>query len=75
MRPEAGIVLSLFLVFGDFEPQCSYKIVLMNKECKKCSRYNQAGNDSDRSYGKLHRICCLVLGDCVGRQSNIINKS
>ena len=26
---EAGIVLSLFLIFGDFEPRCSDKIVLI----------------------------------------------
>ena len=31
---EAGIVLSLFLIFSDFEPRCSYKIVLIKKECK-----------------------------------------
>ena len=24
---EAGIVRSLFLIFGEFEPRCSYKIV------------------------------------------------
>ena len=29
----AGIVLSLFLIFGDFEPRCSYEIVLMKKQC------------------------------------------
>ena len=29
----AGIVLSLFLIFGDFEPRCSYEIVLIKKEC------------------------------------------
>ena len=29
---EAGIVLSLFLIFGDFEPRCSYKTVLIKKE-------------------------------------------
>ena len=28
---EAGIVLSLFLIFGDFEPRCYYKIVLIKK--------------------------------------------
>ena len=28
---EAGIVLSLFLIFADFEPRCSYKIVLIKK--------------------------------------------
>ena len=27
----AGIVLSLFLVFDDFEPRCSYKIVPIKK--------------------------------------------
>ena len=26
---EAGLVLSMFLIFGDFEPRCSYKIVLI----------------------------------------------
>ena len=25
INSEAGIVLSLFLIFGDFEPRCSYK--------------------------------------------------
>ena len=30
---EAGIVPWLFLIFGDFEPRCSYKIVLIKKEC------------------------------------------
>ena len=30
----AGIVLSLFLIFGDFEPRCSDKIVLIKKECR-----------------------------------------
>ena len=29
---EAGIVLSLFLIFTDFEPRCSYKIVLIKKK-------------------------------------------
>ena len=29
INSEAGIVFSLFLIFGDFEPRCSYKI----KEC------------------------------------------
>ena len=29
---EAGFVLSLFLIFGDFEPRCSYKIVLIKKK-------------------------------------------
>ena len=29
--PEVGIVLSLFLIFDDFEPRCSYKIVLKKK--------------------------------------------
>ena len=29
INSEAGIVLSLFLIFGDFEPQCFYKIVLI----------------------------------------------
>ena len=33
IRSEAGIVLSLFLIFNDFEPRCSYKIVLIKKEC------------------------------------------
>ena len=28
-----GIVLSLFLIFGDFEPRWSYKIVLIKKDC------------------------------------------
>ena len=27
----AGIVLSLFLIFGDFEPRCSSKIVLIKQ--------------------------------------------
>ena len=31
---EAGIVLRLFLIFRDFEPRCSYKIVLIKK--KEC---------------------------------------
>ena len=30
---EAGIVLRLFLIFGDFDPRCSHKIVLIKKEC------------------------------------------
>ena len=30
INSEAGIVLSLFLIFGDFEPQCFYKIVHYN---------------------------------------------
>ena len=30
---EAAIVLSLFLFFGDLKPRCSYKIVLIKKEC------------------------------------------
>ena len=25
--------LELFLIFGDFEPRCSYEIVLIKKEC------------------------------------------
>ena len=29
---EAGIVLSLLFIFGEFEPLCSYKIVLIKKE-------------------------------------------
>ena len=32
---DFGIVLSLFLIFGDFEPRCSYKIVLIKKECRR----------------------------------------
>ena len=28
LNSEAGTVLSLFLIFGDFDPRCSYK-----KEC------------------------------------------
>ena len=31
--PEAGIVLGLFPIFGDFEPRRSYKTVLREKEC------------------------------------------
>ena len=31
IRSEAGIVLSLFLIFDDFDSPCSYKIVLMKK--------------------------------------------
>ena len=27
------MVLSLFLIFSDFEPRCSYKIVLIKKVC------------------------------------------
>ena len=26
---EPGIVLNLFLIFGDLDPQCSYRIVLI----------------------------------------------
>ena len=33
LNSETGTVLSLFLIFGDFEPQCAYKIVLIKKEC------------------------------------------
>ena len=29
IHSEAGIDLSLFLIFGDVEPRCSYKIVLI----------------------------------------------
>ena len=31
INSEAGIVLSLFLIFSDFEPRCFYKIVLIKK--------------------------------------------
>ena len=31
IHSEAWIVLSLFLTFGDFEPRCSYKIVLIRR--------------------------------------------
>ena len=31
MNSEAGILLSFFLIFGDFEPRCSYKIALIKK--------------------------------------------
>ena len=31
IHADAGIVLSLFLIFGNFEPRCSYKIVLIKK--------------------------------------------
>ena len=30
---EAGIVLNLILIFELFEARCSYKIVLVKKEC------------------------------------------
>ena len=29
IKMSASIVLSLFLIFGQFEPRCSYKIVLI----------------------------------------------
>ena len=32
---EAGIVLSLYLIFADFESRRSHKIVLIKKECAK----------------------------------------
>ena len=37
INSEAGIVPSLFLIFDDFEPRCSYKIVLIKKECTRIS--------------------------------------
>ena len=33
INSEAGIFPSLFLIFSVFEPRCSYKIVLIKKEC------------------------------------------
>ncbi len=38
INSEAGIVLSLFLIFGDFEPRCSYKIVLIKKRERERER-------------------------------------
>ena len=35
INSEAGMVLSMFLIFGGFEPWCSYKIVLIKKECNR----------------------------------------
>ena len=32
INSEAGIVLCLFLIFGNFEPRCSYEIALIKKE-------------------------------------------
>ena len=31
INSEAWIVLSLLLIFGDFEPRCSYNIALIKK--------------------------------------------
>ena len=33
INSEAGMVLSMFLIFGGFEPRCSYKIVLIKNMC------------------------------------------
>ena len=37
---SASIVLSLFLIFGQFEPHCSYKIVLIKSVNMQRKTYN-----------------------------------
>ena len=49
INSEARIVLSLFLIFGDFESRCSYKIVLITK------RVYSTGNTDN-----IYRVRCDI---------------
>ena len=41
INSEAGIVLCLFLIFGNFEPRCSYEIALIKKKSVYGRRRNR----------------------------------
>ena len=66
---EAGIVLSLFLIFGDFEPRCPYKIVLITKSIgwQKMAVYL-----SNRDM-YVNMLICMYVKYISGRQKQQID--